>query len=178
MNKYFIIKPSAFWSYDDVDIEGNYPEVTMEDFHVTEEELLDPRFNYLFFEVPCKEKMISGKTVYGKVATELISKNKFNVEVTLNPITGTDDIQFYSDELGLYMTSAVELSEAEITSSKASGLLKYLSENEELFREYCRNLDSFTESARFYKERHDETIDGPNNGFKKQLSRGFHRNIK
>ena len=42
---YLLVKPSEFWKYDSVDINGEYKHVTNEDFNI------DNRFNKLRLEI-------------------------------------------------------------------------------------------------------------------------------
>ena len=148
MNKYLLVKPSEFWRYDEVNIEGEYPHVTLDDFNLEEEEMGN-NFNYLFFEVPCKERTI-GKTKYSNEATEIFTNRKFHFEIIKNEMTGEEEILVYSDELGLYLTKPLVAEEVFTKSSKVSGLVNYLKGHEELFKKYSYCLDTtLTNGAQF-----------------------------
>ena len=174
MNKYFMVRPSDFWRYDDVDIEGNYPVVNITDFNICENEELNSKFNYLFFEVPCRRN----GTVYESEITEIISKYRFTLEINKNPDTEKNEANIYSDELGLYLKKPIALENIEVVGSKVSGLLDHMLVNEELLKNYSLHLDALIESSKFYKERYDDTIDGPGYNLKKYVRKGFFRNIK
>ncbi len=167
---YLLVKPSEFWKYDSVDINGEYKHVTNEDFNI------DNRFNYLMIELSRGKSVEEGK-VYSKSAQILLSNELDN---KLDVIYGKNDqnertIEFQSDSLGIYSVRPLVLSSVICIPSKIPGMMNYLKENEELMVEYISSVDSLIEASRFYKELYDETIDGPNhslmNGLKKEYKR-------
>jgi len=176
MNKYFLVRPNSFWQYGEVDIEGNYPHVKLENFTVSEDDKINSKFNYLIFEIPCKQ---SGKKVtYSNEAIELFTKEKFDISIGRNIETNEDMVDIKSDELGLYLNKTLMLSKIEVKPSKVSGLVNYMKENEELFKEYSFCLDTTFASAYFYREKHDESLYGPDKKSKKEIRRTYTINTR
>lgn len=178
MNKYFLVRPSAFWRYEDVDIEGNYPRVGVEDFVVSEDDALNNKFNYLIFEVPYKESRLGNKIKYASQARELITGQKFDLIIGKGSESNEDMVILKSKTLGMYLKKPLKLNSIQTKSSKVSGLVNYMKEDTQLFKEYSFCLDTTFEAAYFYKGRHDETLYGPSNSSKRELRRGYSRNIK
>lgn len=175
MSKYFMVRPNEFWEYDYVDINGEYPHVNVDDFALSKNKKTNSEFNYLIFEVPCKE----GRRVkYGNEAIELFTGNKFDLTVVRDPETNEDIMDLKSDELGLYLSKPLSIDEVVVKNSKVSGLIEYMKDDKELFKNYCYCLDTTFDAARFYKTKHDETVHGLNNNSKKQLRRKFNRIVK
>ena len=179
MNKYFLVRPSEFWKYDDVDINGEYPHTKVDNFKVSDNRKLNSMYNYIMIEVPYKRNKIGDKMVrFTSVGNEIFTGSKFFVEVIYNPDTDENEVNLCSDELGLYLNQPIALNRVIIKNSKVSGLINYLKENEELFKSYCYNLDTTFEASRFYKQRHDETIEGLSKSTKRELRKGFLKNIR
>lgn len=176
MNKYFLVRPNSFWQYGEVDIEGNYPHVKLESFAVSEDEKINSKFDYFIFEIPYKE---SGKKVtYSNEAIELFTKSKFDVSIGRNIETNEDMVELKSDELGLYLNKPLMLSKIEVKPSKVSGLVNYMKDNEEVFKGYSFCLDTTFASACFYREKHDESLYGPDRKSKKELRRTYTINTR
>ena len=160
-NVYFIVKPSDFWRFGEVDINGDYPRYFLNDFNVY------PEFNYLIFKGSCKDK---GEMIeYPHVVRELFTGKKFDLEMKRNQETGEKEIRLYSDELGIYQNKPKKLKSAECSCSKISGMIKYMKRDEEIGYTYLKSIkDTFAESKYFAKE-YDKTIMGP----KKSLIQSF-----
>lgn len=158
MKKYFLVRPSCFWLNDSVNIDGEFPKAYVQDFNISENETVQSALNFLIFEVPCWE--VNGKVGYGNEAREIVSKNKYTLNVGVN-INGEEIAELHSDYLGLYMIQPLKIDSIECKPSKVSGLVNYLNDNKKDFLNYKRALNSLIEYSRFHKELYDETVSGP-----------------
>ncbi len=167
MNKYLLVKPSEFWRYDSVDLEGYYPHVDVQDFD------LDPRFNYLMFEVPFK-KGSKGQIILDNKAKELFTGQEFDIVSCKNEETDAEEIRLSSSYLGLY-TKNMELNKIMCKPSKMAGMVNFLKEDTDLLSVYKSELEALTDASRFYKSCFEETINGPSKSSKRELRRLYKR---
>lgn len=166
MNKmYLMIKPSEFWKYGSVDIEGKYPHTDIEDFDI------DPKFNYLFFELGYKKDK-DGNIKYSKTSNLLLADGVEGI-FDINYDTENNTVELSSDYLGLYMKAPVNVEDVKTIPSKVAGLMNALMEDKDLLAIYMSNFESLLDSSKFYKECYDETIDGPSNSLLKSIKKAF-----
>ena len=179
MNKYFLIRPNEFWKYDDVDVNGEYPHIKVDNFKVSDNKELNSMYNYFMIEVPYKRNKIGDQVIrFSSVGKEIFTGSKFYVEVVYHQELNENQVSLFSEELGLYLIHPIPLKEVITKNSKVSGLINYLKENDELFESYCKNLDNTIEASRFYKQRHDDTMEGLSRSTKRELRKGFFRHIR
>ena len=164
MNKYLLVKPSEFWRYGEVDVEGHYPHVQLDDFNI------DPKFNFFMIEIPCKEGR-KGEVKYSNVASDVFSGEKFEFATVKNEDTGEQEFRLSSDYLGLYTIGNLNLKEHECIPSKVSGLMNYMREHTEVLGIYAHDSLAAIDVSRHYRECYLETINGPSNTAKKSLRR-------
>ena len=162
MEKYFIVRPSDFWRYGPVDLNGDYEHVDIEDFD------LDPRFNCLMFKVPFTA-LKNGMIVPGSEATEITTGSKFEVSFFRNSNMEYDG-KIKSNKRGLY-SKRLSLKDVLCKSSKISGMVNYLRDDEDLLYLYKEELEDMYEYGRYFKQEHDETVNGPSKSSVRGLKR-------
>ena len=168
MKTYLLVKPSEFWKYGSVDINGDYPHTSVEDFNI------DSRFNCFMIELSHGKRVEDGKE-YLKAANILLT-NEFDTK--LDVVFGKNDknertVEFKSDSLGLYSKNPIVINEVKCIPSKISGMMNYLQENNDLMVNYISSVDNAIIASRFYKELYDETIDGPSHSLISSLKKQF-----
>ncbi len=169
---YFLVKPSDFIRYGDVDLNGNYDYTPCKDFQVEE-----PRENYLVFEVKYFE-FEDGEIEYAKTCREVITGEKFAIKVNKkkgkNKSSKNNTIALISERVGLF-TKPLLASSIDVIPSRVSGLFNYWIDNPEHKVNYCTQLKNMFEEAESYKYDYDHSVYGPSSELTRQMRRTYRK---
>ena len=164
---YFLLTPSDFLTYGEIDKEGNTTYKRSADFNVE-----DPGENYVIFEA-YYEDTYNGRRYYREVKEKITGK-VFDLQVIKgrNKHDG-DSILINSEKHGLFQQLPAKTSDIEVKPIRVSGLLNYFQKNEKARNTYLSELGEFFENARAFNYMYTNSIGGPSNYLSRVMKREY-----
>ncbi len=159
---YYVLRPSDFELFSSVDREGEVTYERAENF-----EGLDAADSLLFFEG--KKFNFLGMTFYGKTVKELVTGQKFKIQIMQPTDASTNrTMSVYSKDLGIRTMEPRSFKRSIVSNTKIVGFFDYLKENS-LFDQYISENVEFVKTAQECNQEYQRVVTGPSGELKREL---------